>query len=60
MMKEGEILYSNFKAIPMQVMMGGLQGVVFAQNALCSAIEGKYQVALSANEGTHRSVVAQC
>ena len=46
MNKEGEILYSNFKAIPMQVMMGGLQGVVFAQNALCSAIEGKYQVAL--------------
>ena len=39
----------------MQVMMGGLQGVVFAQNALCSAREGKYQVALSANEGTHRS-----
>ena len=46
MNKEGEILYSNFKAIPMQVMMGGLQGVVFAQKALCSAIEGKYQVAL--------------
>ena len=55
MMKEGEILYSNLKAIPRQVMMGGLLGVVFAQTALCS-VPLKANIKLpSANEGTHRS-----